>query len=237
MIIPDIFKEFPELCTGISTKQDIAPWGDMDLSAVDPISYHQDFFRRLGISAAQLAKPVQKHTSKITEVNFPGKYNDCDALVTNKENIALVVSVADCVPVMLFDSVNKVIGVIHAGWRGTSEKITAKTIRAIKNKYGVEPENLRAYIGPSAGVCCYEVDKKIAGKFSNQAVFYKNNKIYLDLKMENMIQLSSEGVIKANIQISKQCTICDSDIFFSYRREGKKAGRMLAVICLKKLKD
>ncbi len=94
-------------------------------------------------------------------------------------------------------------------------------------------KDVRVFIGPSAGLCCYEVGEEVAVKFENKIVSYKNMKVFIDLKKENALQLQKHGLTNGNMEISKHCTICEKQLFHSYRRDGKHTGRMMAVICLK----
>ena len=147
--------------------------------------------------------------------------------------MALVITVADCVPILLFDPIQKVIGIVHAGWKGTANAIVKRAIYKMQEEFKTETENVLAFIGPSAGVCCYEVSEEVAVKFENKIVPYDKAKIFVDLKKENAFQLQRQGVVPGNIEISELCTICEKQLFHSYRRDGKSAGRMMAVIYLK----
>ena len=147
--------------------------------------------------------------------------------------MALVITVADCVPILFFDPIQNAIGAVHAGWRGTANAIVKHALYKMKRNIRTDSKNVLAFIGPSAGVCCYEVSKEVAVKFENKIVPYNKTKVFIDLKKENEFQLQQQGVVHGNIEISNHCTICEKQLFHSYRREGKNAGRMMAVICLK----
>jgi YfiH family protein len=239
-ILPKIYSSYPEVQSGMSTKFGSRKHTryEMNLSynvgddqAIVEIN-RTAFFSQLGISRNELAIPLQSHSENVRKVDVPGEYKNCDALVTNACNVALAVTVADCVPVLLFDPVKKAIGAIHAGWRGTSNAIVKRALHKMQEEFKTETENVLAFIGPSAGVCCYEVSEDVAVKFENKTVPF-NRKICIDLKKENTSQLHQMGVIEGNIEISNHCTICETQLFHSYRRDGKNAGRMMAVICLK----
>ena len=191
------------------------------------------FFSQFGISIDNLAIPLQRHSDIVRRADTTGEYENCDALITDKSEVALIVTIADCVPIMLFDPIHDAIGLVHAGWRGTANAIVIKTIDKMRDEFKTDTKNVLAFIGPSAGVCCYEVSEEIAVKFQNKLVNYGKRKIFVDLKKENAFQLQQEGIVQGNIEISKHCTICEKELFHSYRRDGKIAGRMIAVICLK----
>jgi polyphenol oxidase len=241
VILPKIFSGYPEIRSGMSTKlgrKNQAGFG-MNLSyrvGDDPAVVEMNrkvFFSSRGITVSELAIPLQIHSYNVRRVDAPGEYEECDALVTNADGVALVVTIADCVPILLFDPIQKAIGVVHAGWRGTANSIIKRAVEHMLAEFKTESENILAFIGPSAGVCCYEVGADVAVKFDNKIVPYNEKKIFIDLKKENASQLLQLGVVAGNIEISTHCTICEKHVFHSHRREGKRAGRMMAFICMK----
>jgi polyphenol oxidase len=240
VILPKIFSGYPEVRSGMSTKLGSRNHTSdgMNLSynvGDNPAIVEKNrtaFFSHFGISTNELAIPQQSHSENVRKVDTPGEYENCDALVTNSSNVALVVTVADCVPILLFDPIQKAIGAVHAGWRGTANVIVKRAIQKLQEEFKTNTKNILAFIGPSAGVCCYEVREDVAVKFKNKIVPYTKKKIFVDLKKENAYQLKQLGVPAGNIEISKHCTICERQLFHSYRREGKSAGRMMAGICM-----
>jgi polyphenol oxidase len=240
IILPQIFRNNPELSAGMSTILDgecKSAYG-MNLSynvGDDPSNVKRNrdlFYSRLHISGEQLAIPLQCHSDTVLKIDTPGEYGQCDALITNVKRIALVVTVADCVPILLFDPVNKAIGAVHAGWRGTAGQIVKRTVVKMTSEYQTDPSRLLAFIGPSAGVCCYEVGEEVAVMFKNKIVSYSGNSVFVDLKEENKLHLQQEGTLVDHIEVSKFCTICEKELFHSFRRDGKKSGRMMATICM-----
>jgi polyphenol oxidase len=239
VIFPKIFSGISKIRSGISTK--ISEESDdefgMNLSfnvGDDPERVQRNrkiFFTQAGILENDLAIPLQCHSNIVRKVNKPGEYKECDALITNVSRVALAVTVADCVPILFFDPVKKVIGAVHAGWKGTVNSIAKRAVEKMIVEYKTDPAQMLVYIGPSAGVCCYEIGKEVAIKFGNKVVPYEK-KTFLDLKQENMAQLLQVGVIASNVEVSKFCTICENRLFHSFRRDGKKSGRMLAIICM-----
>lgn len=163
-----------------------------------------------------------------------------DATITDLPGICLMVMVADCVPILLFDPVQRVSAVIHAGWRGTVHFITANTIHAMVKHYGCQPSDILAGIGPSIGPCCYEVGEDVR-EFVTQSfgttdayLVQKNpkSKPHFDLWYANHKQLTDNGVKPENIETSELCTRCLSNIFFSSRASGGITGRFAAGICI-----
>ena len=181
-----------------------------------------------------------------------------DASVTNCVGLLLGVQTADCVPILLVDPRRRAIAAVHAGWRGTLQRIVTKVIGKMQMQFGTEPADLLAAIGPAIGGCCYEVGTEIAVEFKSQfsaasgwfdelrtgdepnPLQWLNRmppghqpaarNVLLDLKKANRAQLVDAGLRSENIFVSDLCTACRRDLFFSYRREGAHSGRLMAVI-------
>ena len=160
---------------------------------------------------------------------------DCDALITNQKNIMLTIMTADCVPILLFDTKQKVIAVIHAGWKGTEQKITLKTVKKMRQIFNSDPKDIIAGVAPSIGKCCYEVDWNVAKNFQNIENSYDNKgeKQMLDLPYINKIQLLHAGLKKENIEMSNVCTACEVESYFSYRKEQGCSGRFMSILGLR----
>ncbi|HEY3365593.1 MAG TPA: peptidoglycan editing factor PgeF [Symbiobacteriaceae bacterium] len=165
---------------------------------------------------------------------------DCDALITDRPELALIVTAADCVPVFLYDPVRRAAGIAHAGWRGTVAGIAGQTARAMSGAFGCDPADIRAVVGPSIGPCCFEVDDLVAaplraGYGAGAALLLKPGaapgKYLLDLWEANRLDLRKAGVNA--VEVSGACTACGSDRYFSHRGESGQAGRGAAVIVLK----
>jgi YfiH family protein len=154
-----------------------------------------------------------------------------DGLVTNLPNKYLVIQVADCQAVLLYDPVRQVVANVHCGWRGSLLNIIGRSIEAMKNHFDCRPERIRAGIGPSLGPCCAEF---INYKEEIPAVFwdYKDSRDHFDFWAVSRDQLINAGVPERNIELSRICTRCRTDEFFSYRA-AKTTGRFAAVIGLK----
>jgi len=162
-----------------------------------------------------------------------------DALITNVKNLCITIQTADCVPVLLYDSVKKVIGVVHAGWRGTMHNITQKTIQAMCNAYLCKPEDIKAIIGPSISPEYYQVGdellqaaNKTLGIQAKELIIQKDERYYFDLWRANVLQLTNIGVHEANIHLSNLCTYSNPD-FFSARKLGIYSGRIMSGLMLK----
>jgi YfiH family protein len=192
----------------------------------------EKFFGGLSISANDQAFPHQCHSTSVLNINHPGEYEACDGLVTVVPSLWLTISIADCVPIMMFDTKKKVVAAIHAGWRGTVGRVVRNGVHLMRSEFSSKPSDLVVYIGPSAGACCYEVGEEVAEQFSRDVLTRVNSSFHLDLKKENKSQLVHEGVLEENIELSSSCTICSPKLFHSYRRDKEHSGRMMAVIGL-----
>lgn len=240
IILPRIFSGYSEVLAGMSTKIGSTNRSKfpMNLSykvGDDPKNVAESrkiFFSQLGVLEGELAHPIQCHSNTVLRIDSPGTYERCDALITNVKRLALVATVADCVPLFLFDPIHKAIGMVHAGWRGTVDEIAKCAIEKMRQEYQSESGQILAFIGPSAGVCCYEVGEEVAVMFKNKSVSYKEKRAFIDLKNENKLQLQQQGVVDSNIEVSPSCTICMQEVFHSFRRDGQKSGRMMATICV-----
>ena len=157
---------------------------------------------------------------------------DCDALVTKQSGVVLAVLTADCVPVLLYDPIRKVVAAVHAGWRGTESGIVQKTIEVMQKKFDSDPADILAGVAPAIGKCCYEVGEDVASHFGDypDAVERHGGKYMLDLPEINRLQMLSAGIHEAHIEMSGICTACESEHFFSYRKEQGCSGRFMSMI-------
>ena len=176
-----------------------------------------------------LTKPKETGWEKLEDA-IP----DCDALITNVPHTMLTILTADCVPILLFDPVNKVVAAAHAGWKGTELQIVKKIIEKMQEIFNSDPKNVVAGIAPSIGKCCYEVDWNVAQHFEKVQNAYTQHgeKYMLDLPHINKTQLLEAGVKEENIELSNVCTACAVEHYFSYRKEGGCSGRFMSMIGL-----
>lgn len=187
----------------------------------------------LGIDMEKIIFPKQVHGDSIICVDTmeAALYPEGDALITNRKDLPLGIVTADCVPVFVYASDLRAIGLIHAGWRGIAKKIVSKTLEMMAAHYKINFENLSCAIGPCARKCCYQVGNDVARAFSHTAK--QQGQIYLDLVKEINSQLLECGISQKNIVDANRCTMCENQTFFSYRKEKNNAGRMLAVMMMK----
>ena len=163
----------------------------------------------------------------------------CDAIISNAKGVLAGVKTADCVPILIGDPVTASFAAIHSGWRGTLAEIATKALQRMTAAYKTNPRDVLVAIGPAAGACCYEVGTDVIEpfrtKFPNQDLFTDTREQHacIDLFKSNREQLIAAGVAADKINVAPLCTMCRTDLFFSYRREKAvrgKVGRLMSVI-------
>lgn len=205
-------------------------------------------FEIMGTSEKDVVFSNQVHGTNIqivddeifTDNAYKSRLRDgVDGLVTNVKNITLATFYADCVPIFFLDKEIQVIGLVHAGWRGTVKGIVCKMVDMLVEKFNSQPKDILVGIGPSIGQCCFEVGEEVFKEFKKAYTDIIDNitqkisdKYYIDLWKTNKLILEKKGILPSNISISGLCTSCNTDLFFSYRKEKGKTGRMAALIKL-----
>lgn len=185
-------------------------------------------------------KQIHSSTSFEADKENTGLLGTGDAVITAENDILLEIQIADCTPIFIFDKKNRVISLIHSGWRGTQLRVLEKTLEKMRKNYNTNPKDVIAGIGPSIRKCCYEVKEELRVEFQknysaqevNSLFLYESHRIKLDLIKANMIQLLNFGIDERNIEVSKYCTKCNHHFFFSYRHS-QKTGRNLAFLGMK----
>jgi hypothetical protein len=240
-IKPYIFNQFHELIVCITTKIGLnrkAPYylnfshsvGD-DEGIVS--ENRRILFSTLGIENFKIHFQRQIHSDIVRIVDSNSVEKESDALICSDRKNALNVIVADCVPILIYDSKNKIISAVHSGWCGTHKKILKKTLHLLKNNFGSNSKDLFVYLGPSISQKNYEVGEEVANLFDKRYILINQNKFYLDISSANYDIAIEFGISKNQIQKSSLCTYEMKTLFHSYRRDGKKSGRFLGVIALK----
>ncbi len=195
------------------------------------------------VSAQQVHKDTVAIVSSADSGKGAAEYKDAlcetDALITDSPDVPLLLLYADCVPIIFFDPVKRVIGVAHAGWKGTVAQIAVKTLRAMQECFGSKSADCLVGIGPSVGPCCYEVDQGViiplqnnCNKWENAVTVHGERHWMLNLWEVNRRQLLENGVFEANISVAEVCTACNKELFYSYRAESGLTGRLGALISL-----
>lgn len=217
-------------------------------TADDPEHIEKNYLRlsrALGFDLASVVTSHQVHGDRIAHITsmphqhtpFPCAHtlDGYDAFITRSVNIVLMVRVADCVPIILFDPDRRVVALVHAGWRGTLSSVVRTTVQTMVRAYGCRLETIRAGIGPAIGVCCFSVTYDVGVLF--HATFGRkcpyiheaSGSIHVDLAGLNRMQLSDAGLVPEHIEVSGTCTACNLHLFFSHRGEQGKTGRF--VLC------
>ncbi len=234
----EVFAKFSDRWGGVSNP----PYHELNLALhvednpIDVLKNREILAKKFDFYIENLIFMEQTHSDNIKIINdtFTNKQVNCDGIITNKPNIPLMVMVADCIPVLLYDRVKKVISAVHAGRNGTFKQISKKAVTIMKEEFGSNPEDIVVSLGPSIHSCCYEVGEDLADiaikSFGEKYVAKRDGSFYLDLQTLNLDQLVSVGVKEENIEISPTCTSCDKN-YFSYRRDGV-TGRFAGVIKL-----
>ncbi|BEG98050.1 peptidoglycan editing factor PgeF [Bacteroides sedimenti] len=207
---------------------------------------------KLGINQQNLVIPFQTHGTTIRAIDAfylslspeeqHRRLHGVDALISDLKGMCLCVSTADCAPVLLYDSVNKAVAVVHAGWRGTVAKIVKQTLDLMEQTYNTEAKDVMAAIGPSISADAFEVGNEVYEAFQKVGFDMEriaswneeSQKYHIDLWEANRLQLMEAGVESENIEISGICTYENHNRFFSARRLGTKSGRILSGIMLNK---
>jgi len=156
-----------------------------------------------------------------------------DALITNFPNTYLGILTADCLPIFVVDQKKRVIAAIHAGRQGTALHIVAKVLKKMKEEFGCSSRDFLISMGPSIGPCCYEIDEKVFHpEWESFSISKRGGRWMLDLAKINIAQMKRKEIEEEQITWINLCTHCHSDLFFSYRKEGK-TGRQLSFIGIK----
>ncbi|WP_072523651.1 peptidoglycan editing factor PgeF [Clostridium sp. Marseille-P3244] len=221
----------------------------------DPEAVKENFRRignALGVDCNDMVLSKQTHTTNVRVVTEKDRgkgitrdrdYTDVDGLITNVPGLCLVTSYADCVPLYFVDPVKKVIGLSHSGWRGTVGKIGRNTIEIMNEKFGCDPSDILAAVGPSVCMDCYEVSEEVIDRFREafeerywEQLFYRkpDGKYQLDLWKANQIIFLEAGIRPEHIAVTNVCTHCNSRILYSHRAAGNKRGNLCAFLALKR---
>jgi len=194
----------------------------------------------LGVKENSLIMPHQVHGCEVRKVDGPQDevIEGVDAVMTDIPQLCIGVSTADCIPVLLYDEDRHAACAVHAGWRGTVQRIVQKAIAAMKDAYGTDASYLKAVIGPGISLDSFEVGDEVYDTFAEAgfemaAISRRDAKWHIDLPACNYIQLIESGMNEANIQKSGICTYQLYDRYFSARRLGINSGRIYTGIIIK----
>lgn len=245
------FEAWPDLKHGVFTRRggsSPAPWASLNLggnvgdSAAAVRENHERMYAAAGVNGARACTVWQVHGVDTLIVSGPVRGRrwlaQADAIVTDRPDTPLTMRFADCTPILFHDPIKGVIGMAHAGWRGTVRGMAARTVETMRQAYGSRPDDIQAAIGPSIGPDRYQVGEEVVEAV--QAYFGTTDDLirrdpadgtaYLDLWEANRLDLKHAGV--EQVEVARICTARHTDEFFSHRAEKGRTGRFGAVLSL-----
>ena len=212
------------------------------------LNNYKELCKEIKVNSDNLIKANQAHTDNILCIDKLEKnekidtIEKSDGLITNKKEIVLATTNADCILLLFFDPVKKVIANVHSGWKGTLQRISEKTVDKMVKNYGCEPKDIIVCICPSIRKCHFEVKEDIKELFfnefnnlenTNDFIINKENKWFVDTVLINKLILKKVGILEENIEDCGICSVCNKEIIHSFRAEGDGYGLATAVIALK----
>ena len=223
------------------------PWGSLNVGGtvgddLERVRHNRILsFQAMGCESESIFDVWQVHSADVVCARAPRpndeSYRQADIILTDQPHVTLFMRFADCVPIMVHDPRNGVIGVAHAGWMGTLRDVASATVDALKRQYGSNPADIVACIGPSIGPDHYEIGAdvilQVMQKFGDESELMlksHNGKIHFNLWETNRLLLERAGV--QHIEISGICTACNTSDWFSHRAEKGRTGRFGALVCL-----
>ena len=250
----ELFTRFPGIIHAVTTRCggcSSGPYESLNMGfQVGDVHQHvlgnrQTVLTALGYNDDVLVMARQVHKTRVTVVRGLSGENrgvlpEVDGFITATPGLLLMIKIADCFPVFLYDPERRIIGLLHAGWRGAASGIIENGLEVMASTFGVNPKNLVAGVGPGINKCCFEVGQEVLDGFSANPWFTDalwerlDRDTYLfDLKHAIVLRLKSCGLTESAIAVAGQCTSCCRDLLFSHRRDKGKTGRMAAVLGLK----
>jgi purine-nucleoside/S-methyl-5'-thioadenosine phosphorylase / adenosine deaminase len=233
------------------------PYGSLNLGlgvGDEPAAVQENrrrFFGALGIDPGRAVRAHQVHGDGVLVVDralvarsgFPRVLLDerfeYDALVTDLPGLALTVSTADCLPILIADPRRGAVAAVHAGWRSTVRRIAQRAVEVLRRRYGTDPRDCVAALGPGIRGCCYEVDAPVIDPLSRALPAWRacvqargEGRWHLDLAAANRQMLLAAGLAPEVIHDAGLCTRCRPGLFYSYRDQGARTGRMMNAILL-----
>lgn len=245
------FGLWPTLKHGIFTRQggiSQPPWASLNLGGsvgdeAEAVRHnHGLIYEALGLNGEKACSVWQVHGIEtiIADAPIPGRHwiAQADSMITNKADTPLVMRFADCTPLIFHDPTKGVIGVAHAGWRGTVQGVGASTVRAMTEAYGCQPHHIQAGIGPSIGPQHYQVGEEVVEAVeryfgTTEGLIRRDpddGSAYFDLWAANRLDLERAGI--EQIEVAALCTFERNDEFFSHRAEKGQTGRFGVVLSL-----
>jgi len=239
------FKELLKYSDRVQHAYSLKPLQFSDENDQAPANYEK-ICEALNIDSNKIIKSAQKHTDVVKDIEeyTDEKFEFVDGFITNKKNIPLVTKYADCTPIILYDKIKNVIGNVHSGWRGTLQRISAKAVKLMIEKYNCNPAEIIVRRGPCIKQCHFQVEEdfieNFKQEFGNVEKYYKTGEIiegkqkyYFDTTSLIIDYLTEIGINRENIFDSNICSVCNVAKMSSYRAEKEKADRNMNIVMLK----
>tara|TARA_Y100001970_G_C14259779_1_gene879114 strand:+ start:1087 stop:1776 length:690 start_codon:yes stop_codon:yes gene_type:complete len=180
-----------------------------------------------GFNFDNIASCNQIHSNRVQFIEKSGVYQETDGLICSlNSKLILLIQTADCIPIFIIDEINKLIGLVHSGWKGTRDSIVQSALSIFFNK-GSKKENIKIYLGPSIKKCCYEINEDVSKYFNDKYLISKEQTLYLSLIDRIKDDILIEGIKSKNIFDSQICTM-ENQEYYSYRRNDN--GRIYSVM-------
>ncbi len=278
------YQRFPQLIHGVFTREgglSKGPFASLnaaytqgdEIEAV--IQNRQKALRALGVYGLPSISLWQVHGAEVHSVDTSGEWRmdwselsayeqrfippivrKGDGMITQEQSLVLALAFADCVPITFYDPERQVIGMAHGGWRGTARGIVMATVESMQERFGSQPHDIMAGIGPAIRACCYEVSQQLQEIFLGRQEFeseptraeYRGRvresacfstirvadgeSLRLDLQETNRNQLLMAGLVPEHIEVMPICTSCHTEWFFSHRKEQGRTGRFMVIMAL-----
>lgn len=242
--VPALFAPFDTLIAAESTRHggiSPAPFQSLNLginTTDDPAHVDENrrrFFEAIGAADVGFASSLQVHGTAVLHAVEAGRYAGYDALITNRPGLLIGVTVADCVPILVYDARRRAVGAAHAGWRGTAGRIVSRMLDAMQQQFGTSAGDCYAYVGTCIDERSFEVGPEVADQFEDVHKLVKadSQRVCVNLQAANVKLLIDAGVPVGQISVSPYSTVLNNSDYFSHRAEQGQTGRMLAVIGLK----
>ncbi|MBI5135341.1 polyphenol oxidase family protein [Candidatus Uhrbacteria bacterium] len=231
------FEQYPTVIAGISERTDGSMiWGNRLPVTADIRQRRDRYFVREQIDPGRVVAGGVAHGTDVVAVNeqHVGQYiPNKDALITNTAGLYLAITVADCLPIYLFDPATRVIGIAHAGWRGTVAGILERVVETFGQEFGAHPRTIQTLIGPHIQSCHFEIKEDVATQLDPGSIEARDGRMFGNLAREAELRLYNAGC--RTITIDERCTVCHADRFFSARHDrGTPLRGMVAYIGLQR---
>jgi YfiH family protein len=193
------------------------------------------FLEKLNLSGRNLVSVKSISDSNIeivTETDLGNFVENTDGLITARKNVYLSITIADCLPVIIYDFKKEIIGLLHCGWKGIEKNIIEKALKKMTDIFDSDSQDIIAGIGPGIRTCHFEVKEDLMEKFSSYPGAFRKEggKNFMDLKLVAQKKLEECGVSQANIAVSPDCTYCQPEKYFSFRKDKSQPLQAMMVV-------